>query len=156
MKNPTAVYLETSTLLWLLNRNGQSAMMADWLAEPNSIFSSQLVQLEMVRVARRLGEVELARVRSRLRRITLLRITPALMHRAACLEPSSLRPSEALHLASAESLHSSLRAFVSEDLRLIGAAVELGLPVWSVSTQGWIPSLAHPLERLKADSTWSS
>ena len=56
-------------------------------------------------------------------------VTPALLDRAAGLEPASLRSLAAIHLASALDLGADLSAFVTYDARQRRAARDAGVTV---------------------------
>lgn len=60
-----------------------------------------------------------------------IRLDRELLDAAATIGPFPLRSLDAIHLASAVTLGSSLRFLVTYDQRLAEAAVSLGLPVAS-------------------------
>ena len=71
----------------------------------------------------------LSEARRRLASIHLIRLDDDLLERAAELEPPGMRSRDAIHLAAALGPGGELRAFVTYDPRMSGAAQALGLPV---------------------------
>jgi predicted nucleic acid-binding protein len=67
--------------------------------------------------------------------VVLQDLEPAIIERAARLEPSSLRTLDAIHLASALGMGVDLEAFVTYDARLAAAARGAGLTVVSPGAQ---------------------
>jgi predicted nucleic acid-binding protein len=73
----------------------------------------------------------LARSRELLSDVHLIRLDAALLASAAQIEPLELRSLDAIHLAAAAGLGMQLEAVLSYDVRMLGAAVALGLPTAS-------------------------
>jgi len=61
--------------------------------------------------------------------VALVGLTPAILQRAADLEPPGLRSLDAIHVATALELGRGLLALVTYDLRMFEAAGSLGVPV---------------------------
>lgn len=57
----------------------------------------------------------------------LLRLDPAILRRAAELDPAELRSIDAVHVATAEALGDDLEVLIAYDRRLLAAAAALGL-----------------------------
>jgi predicted nucleic acid-binding protein len=123
-------YLDTSAVVKLLVREGETVALRRWLRRRPRRVASALLGVELVRAARR-AEVPSLVVEARrlLGGITLVGVDAAVLDRAAGLEPGQLRTLEAIHLATALSLGPELDAVVTYDRRMADAAATLGLVV---------------------------
>ena len=131
----TAVaYLDTSALAKLVRVEAETDALRDWLRganAPDVVASSAITTVELIRAARRSG-ADAAPVALRvLAGLSTVAVSPSVLGRAADLPPPALRSLDAIHLATAMEIGSSLSAIVAYDVRLLDAARELGLPVVS-------------------------
>jgi predicted nucleic acid-binding protein len=76
------------------------------------------------------GEAAVARGEDVLRRIQLLRINDRVLREAGRMQPADLRSLDAIHLASARQIGSSIRQIVTYDERMAEAARASG---WAVA-----------------------
>jgi predicted nucleic acid-binding protein len=124
------VYLDTSALVKLIRGESETAALRAWLERTAAVFtSSALAGVELTRVARRAGETMVPLARQLLAGLATVAVTSSILQLAADLEPSMLRSLNAIHLATALEIGSSLTAFVAYDRRLLDAAGGLGVPV---------------------------
>lgn len=105
----------------------QSWMRAKHVA--GTFFSSQLLQIELLRTVARTVPDRIDRAREVLKGFVLLRVDDDVVEAAECIEPRILRSLDAIHLASAKMVGRQLAAFVAYDTRLVEAAMALGLTV---------------------------
>jgi hypothetical protein len=123
-------YLDTSAVVKLLVREGETVALRRWLRRRPRRVASALLGVELVRAARRAGVPKLVvEARRLLGGITLVGVDTAVLDRAADLEPGQLRTLDAIHLATALSLGPELDAVVTYDQRMAEAAATLGLVV---------------------------
>lgn len=97
------------------------------------VFSSVLIEVELVRATRRSVPERTARAADVLHGIGVVTVSPPVIARAAGYDDRGLRSLDAVHLATAEHVvsvaHVALEAFVAYDERLLAAARGIGLPV---------------------------
>jgi predicted nucleic acid-binding protein len=127
-------YMDTSALVKLVRSEQETPALRDWLsgpATPDVFVSSALARVELLRAVRRVDAELAASAGAVLGAMHLLAVGEAVLGRAAEISPPSVRSLDAVHLASAEALGSSLSALVVYDRRLVDAAEGLGLPVVS-------------------------
>jgi predicted nucleic acid-binding protein len=104
----------------------------------------EIARTELARTVRRVNHddrgrlVDEQRLRAELdyaervwERLDLIAVSTRILTEAAAIEQPFLRTLDAIHLAAAVSLRTSLSAFVTYDKRLAAAAQEIGLPVRS-------------------------
>ncbi len=92
--------------------------------------TSALSRVEVVRAVHSGGAAAVAKARRQLARLHQVTLDTALLDAAASLAPGTvLRSLDAIHLASAQLIVADLRAVVTYDQRMIGAATALGLSV---------------------------
>jgi uncharacterized protein len=125
----SVIYLDTSALVKLVRVEAETEALRQWLRDHtyDAIASSTITGVELIRAARRVGGDAVAVARSVLTSLSLVALTPAILDRAADLEPVSLRSLDAVHLATALAIGGSLQALVAYDGRLLEAASGLGL-----------------------------
>jgi predicted nucleic acid-binding protein len=127
-------YMDTSALVKLVRSEQETPPLRAWLsgpAAPDVFVSSALARVELLRAVRRVDAELAASAGAVLGAMHLLAVGEAVLGRAAEISPPSVRSLDAVHLASAEALGSSLSALVVYDRRLVDAAEGLGLPVVS-------------------------
>jgi predicted nucleic acid-binding protein len=123
-------YLDTSAVVKLLVREGETAALRRWLRRRPRRVASALLSVELLRAARRAGEPRLVvEARRLLTGITLIGVDNAVLDRAGDLEPGQLRTLDAIHLATALSLGAELDAVVTYDRRMADAAALVGLAI---------------------------
>jgi len=123
-------YLDTSAVVKLLVREGETAALRRWLRRRPRRVASALLSVELLRAARRAGEPRLVvEARRLLSGITLVDVHGAVLDRAGELEPGQLRTLDAIHLATALSLGAELDAVVTYDRRMADAAALVGLAI---------------------------
>jgi predicted nucleic acid-binding protein len=139
------IYLDTSAAMKLVRAESFSHDLSAWLHRraDASIFSSVLIEIELIRATRRSAPDLLDRAGEVLRGIGVVTLSPAVVARAAGYVDQNLRSVDAIHLATAEHVATvsgqPLDSFVAYDDRLLGAAREVGLPTASpgVATKAW-------------------
>jgi uncharacterized protein len=140
------LYFDTNALLKLVREDAQSEALGAFIdARPATRwFSAEIAKTELARTVRRVNHDDSGRLvdESRLRaelshaervweRLDVIAVSTRLLDAAAAIEQPFLRTLDAIHLAAAMSLRTSLSAFVTYDKRLAAAAQEAGLPVRS-------------------------
>lgn len=129
------IYLDTSAAMKLVRAEAHSADLSYWLSErkASSVISSVLIEVEFMRATRRSVPERLARATDVLRGVGVVTLSPSVIGRAAGYDNPDLRSLDAIHLATAEHVvavtHEALEAFVTYDEHLLGAALDVGLPV---------------------------
>ncbi len=123
-------YFDTSALVKLAVAEPETRALRDWIAQETlRPASSALAGVELRRAARRHGQSALATAADVMSGINVIAIRPEILDGAAALDPPTLRTLDAIHLATALRIGSSLAAFVAYDQRLAEAAQAAGLPV---------------------------
>jgi uncharacterized protein len=123
-------YLDTSAVVKLLVREGETAALRRWLRRRPRRVASALLSVELLRAARRAGEPRLVvEARRLLSGITLVDVDRAVLDRAGEIEPGQLRTLDAIHLATALSVGAELDAVVTYDRRMADAAALVGLAI---------------------------
>jgi predicted nucleic acid-binding protein len=126
-----AAYLEPSALVKLAIVEDESEALQDALDGWPRRVASRLAVVEVLRTVRRRDAAREALAREVLRRVDLIVMSDRILMSAAMLDPVALRSLDAVHLATALRVRSSLGAFVSYDARQLEAAQALGLPTAS-------------------------
>lgn len=123
------IYCDSSALLKLVFQEDESDGLEGWIGEQSgeTLVSSDLARVEIVRAVRRLNASALPAARALLRQVDLVPLSEMLIDSAWELEDPRLRTLDALHLASALALGEELSAFVAYDHRLTKAAERAGL-----------------------------
>jgi uncharacterized protein len=119
----SAAYVDTSALVKLFKAERETeafrAALADWPVR----VASELIRVEAVCTARRLGDRGLLqRADAALERITLVPITPEIIELAAGAHTPPLRAMDAIHLATALTMREDLGAMFVYDSDLHAAA----------------------------------
>ncbi len=127
---PGLAYVDSSALLKLaLHEPEESALESDFLAR-RGLVASALIALECRRAARRHSNPRAAGILDDLLdAVYLLEMTPAILDRAARVDPPRLRSLDAIHLATALSIDAPDLEIVTYDHRLADAAAANGLRV---------------------------
>lgn len=123
------LYLDSSALVKLVVPEPESRALRDALRSWSERVSSVVAEIEVERVARRIGGGAIRRGRSVLARLALVELDEDVVRSAAALEPPELRTLDAIHLATALSLGDDLGALCAYDTRLADAAAAAGVDV---------------------------
>jgi predicted nucleic acid-binding protein len=121
-------YLDASVIVKLVVAEPETAALEHALLAQDGLLSSRVSVTEVVRASRRGAPRKvLQHAEAVLESFFLLDVTPAILDRAARLEPTGLRTLDAIHLASASSLQIPQLDFITYDFQLARAADALGL-----------------------------
>ncbi|HLI56587.1 MAG TPA: type II toxin-antitoxin system VapC family toxin [Actinomycetota bacterium] len=126
------IYLDSSAIVKLVQREPESEALRRFLRRRRSdqLVTSALSRVEVVRAVLPGGGLAVSQARRQLGRLDLITVTGDLLDRAATLSPTgSLRSLDAIHLAAAQEVGADLRAIVTYDRRMAGAAADVGLAV---------------------------
>jgi uncharacterized protein len=118
-----AAYVDASALVKLFKAERETdafrAALADWPVQ----VASELIRVEAVRTARRLGDKDsLQRANEALERVNLIPISPEIVELATDAHTPPLRAMDAIHLATALSMRQDLGAIFVYDNDLHAAA----------------------------------
>lgn len=120
------LYLDSSALVKLVVPEPESGALREALRAWPERVSSVVAEIEVERVARRIGGGAIRRARNVLARLGLVELDDEVRSSAAALRPPELRTLDAVHLATALSLGEDLGALCAYDQRLAGAATAAG------------------------------
>ncbi|HUY43740.1 MAG TPA: type II toxin-antitoxin system VapC family toxin [Acidimicrobiales bacterium] len=123
-------YLDTSAFLKLITMEDESPAMRRWFSSHESVWSSQLLHIEALRVGARLG-IDVGVIEDALETISLVLPSVATFFVAGQLSPPSLRSLDALHLATAMEIGDDLEGIVAYEGRLSDAARAASLEVFT-------------------------
>lgn len=129
------IYLDTCAVIKLTRFEPHTDDLVDWLGQRRGtrLISSVLLEVELERALRRNEPDALPLIPSVLRRITRIEIDQEIRRTAGAYPDPLLRSLDAIHLATAQILHSApgegVTDFVTYDKRLISAARAAGLTV---------------------------
>ena len=123
------LYLDSSALVKLVVPEPESRGLHESLRSWPERVSSVVAEIEVERVARRIGGGAIRRARSVLARLALVELDEEVRRRATGLRPPKLRTLDAIHLATALSLGDDLEALCAYDPRLADAAAGAGVDV---------------------------
>jgi predicted nucleic acid-binding protein len=119
----SAAYLDTSALVKLFKDEPETQALRQALAHWPVRVASELIRVEAICTARRLGDpAMIERAKTALTRLTLLPLTPEIIDLATGEHRPALRAMDALHLASALSVREELGAMFVYDTDLNTAA----------------------------------
>jgi predicted nucleic acid-binding protein len=127
------IYVDTSAMVKLVVVEPESAALINWLNAhlDESLATSIIGHIELVRAAARGGPAATAAARSLASSIDTLVLTDAIASVAATVPPAELRTLDAIHLATAHTHRRNLSALCAYDRRLLEAADSQGLPTVS-------------------------
>lgn len=128
------LYLDTSAALKLVVAEPETAGLESWIAQRAGVprVSSRLLRIELLRVLWRQAPQRASRAHVVLSAVALLSMDEAAPAAEVIGDPM-LRSLDAIHLATAYGIRTSLTAFICYDKRLCASADALGLPVESPS-----------------------
>ena len=124
------VYLDSSALVKIFVDEPESRALTQYLVASPALASSALARVEVARAVR-LQHGSMLAVERFLAGMQIMPLTDELISGAAGLVSASVRSLDAIHLAAASSLGSSLAALVTYDRRMAAAAAGLGLALAS-------------------------
>ena len=127
------IYLDSCALVKLAVAEPESEALLAWLRDTPDVplLSSSVIRVEVPRTVMRRQPGAILHARTLVAKTRRITMTADILDVATMLQPASLRSLDAIHLASAFSVHDRLTAFVSYDKRLIDAARAADLPVVS-------------------------
>ena len=125
------IYVDSSALMKLVRREEETVPLQEWLSvrPEQSVVSSELGRVEVLRAARRVGGQAPTEARAVVGDLDLIPLDLAVQDLACDIADPMLRTLDALHLASALLLSEELTAFIAYDHRLVAAAQTAGLVV---------------------------
>lgn len=125
------IYLDTSAAAKLVHPEAESSALAVFLADRITVplVSSALLYPELVRAVTRQRPELATRAVALVQRMMTVPLSSTIVVSAATIGSPLLRTLDALHLATAATVASELRAFVTYDKRLADAAGSVGLAV---------------------------
>lgn len=119
----------------LVIREPESSEAANFMASAERIVSSEITEVEVLRVAaREEGERGVELATQLMGRVSLIELDRQARTRAASLKPAQLRSLDAIHLATALGLNLGDLVFVGYDRQLQEAAAAAGLETASPGT----------------------
>lgn len=122
-------YVDSSAIVKLAVAEPESKVLRRFLSRRQPLVTSALARTEVARALMPSGREAVSRGEEVLRRLQLVRINDRVLREAGRIEPSELRSLDAIHLASARQLGSSVKQIVTYDERMAEAASASG---WSV------------------------
>jgi uncharacterized protein len=124
-------YLDSSAIVKLAVAEPESGALRRYLSRRQPVVSSALARTEVARALMPTGSEAVSRGQEVLRRIQLLRLNDRVLSEAGRMGPAELRSLDAIHLASAQQLGSSVKQILTYDERVAEAATTAG---WSVAS----------------------
>jgi len=124
-------YVDSSAIVKLVVAEPESKALRSYIARRQPLVSSALARTEVGRALLPSGPEAIARGEEAFRRIQLLRVNDRVLSEAGKMLPAELRSLDAIHLASARQLGSSVKQIVTYDERMAEAARTGG---WSVAS----------------------
>jgi len=125
-------YLDSSAILKLIFKESESSALIHVLSE--SPTSSSLARLEVMRVVQRTNSSELPTARNILAKFLFIPINESVIRIAENFtDATPLRSLDAIHIASALLVQSSIQGLITYDTTMATAAKDFGLNVISPS-----------------------
>ncbi len=136
MAEAELVYVDTSALVKLVIPEPETKALIAMLTPQMRMVASEIVEVELVRAARRAsGQEAVETARDQLAGVRLLPLTRDIRKRASNLEPDTLRSLDAIHVATALDLGERLDYIYVYDKRMIAAAEAAGLRTRAPTTE---------------------
>ncbi len=129
MSADRATYLDSSAIVKLVEAAPESAALRLYLRRRQPYVSSALARTEVARALLPRGPEAVRRGHELLLHIDLVRLNDRVLTLAGELPPPALRSLDAIHLATARLLGSSLARLVTYDERMATAARSLRIPI---------------------------
>lgn len=126
-------YVDSSAIVKLAIAEPESKALRRFLSHRQPLVTSALARTEVARALMPSGIEAMSRGEEVLRRVQLVRLNDRVLRAAGRMEPPELRLLDAIHLASARELGSSVKQIVTYDERMADAATAAG---WSVAVPG--------------------
>ena len=126
-------YVDSSAIVKLVVAEPESKALRRYLARRQPLVSSALARTEVARALLPSGANAVARGEQALRRLQLLRVNDRVLKEAGQMPPAELHSLDAIHLASAHEMGTSVRQIVTYDERMAAAAKVSGFSVASPS-----------------------
>lgn len=126
-----AAYLDSSALVKLAVREGESDALRRHLRRHRPWVSSALARTEVLRALLPAGEGAITAGRAVLARCELVRVNDRVLALAGTMQPPELRSLDAIHLATAQRLGSDISEMVIYDDRMAEVARQMGYRVSS-------------------------
>jgi uncharacterized protein len=124
------IYLDASAIVKLVVDERESGALRAWLRRRRSaLVTSDLSRVEVPRACMRAEPTAVLQAQRAVSRLGTVPLTRSVLSAAAALQPPALRTLDAVHVASALAVGQTVRAFVTYDDRLDGAARQHGLVV---------------------------
>jgi uncharacterized protein len=118
-----AAYIDASALVKLFKAEPETAALREALGDWPVRVASELIRVEAICTARRLGDEDiLARATQAVEQINLIPLTPEIIALATDAYTPPLRAMDAIHLATALAMHDDLGAMFVYDNDLHAAA----------------------------------
>ena len=124
-------YVDSSAIVKLAVAEPESKALRRYLSRRQPLASSALARIEVARALMPSGAEAVSRGEDVLRRIQLLRVNDRVLNEAGRMKPAELRSLDAIHLASAQQLGTSVKQIITYDERMSDAAKAAG---WSVAS----------------------
>ncbi len=123
------LYLDSSAIVKTVIREPESAALRRYLRGTGLHASSAIARTEVPRAVRRSDPTALPRAHLALNDLLLIRLTDRVLADAGMVGPAELRALDAIHIVTALTTGSRLRAFVTYDARMASAAGAVGILV---------------------------
>jgi predicted nucleic acid-binding protein len=127
---PRLTYVDSSAIVKLAVAEPESKALRRYLSRRRQLVTGALARTEVARALMPIGTEAVSRGEEVLRRIELVRLNDRVLREAGRIEPAEVRSLDAIHLASARQLGSSVKQIVTYDERMADAATASG---WSVA-----------------------
>jgi len=127
---PRLTYVDSSAIVKLAVAEPESNALRRFLSRRRQLVTSALARTEVARALMPSGTEAVSRGEEVLRRIQVMRLNDRVLREAGRIEPAELRSLDAIHLASARQLGSSVKHIVTYDERMADAATASG---WAVA-----------------------
>jgi predicted nucleic acid-binding protein len=130
MSAERATYLDSSAIVKLVVEEPESAALRSYLRRRKPFVSSALARTEVARALLPLGAAAVQQGWEVLSSVELIRVNNRVLDAAGRLVPAEIRSLDAIHVATAQQLGTSLARVVTYDERMAAAAEAKG---WSVA-----------------------
>jgi predicted nucleic acid-binding protein len=130
MSAERVTYIDSSALVKLVVDEPESAALRSYLRRRKPFVSSALARTEVTRALLALGADAVRHGKQVLSSVELVRVNDRVLDAAGALLPAEVRSLDAIHLATAEQLGTSLARVLTYDERMAAAAETKG---WSVA-----------------------